>query len=812
MAMPPPHGMDWLAWGIALTELTTTRQQQSHPSATLMRRRPPPAIHRAPLPPPLPNNNEDNDIQAPVSSSTASLLAVSTALRFLVALSESPRLRLELKDQYVQALRTVVSILSRTLVKRTPAGPVERSHETLDLQDSAQRLNEEKENITMTLEESNGLCAMRLDDVERNMLALIEKLKKDISVARHRVLSKQNAAAKARKKVQKTCERLMMWRLPMHETDEENTAMSWDVSVLEREIHTAKLAMRKKQAQRIKLEREKIYFLPEADLQEAKTELKEVQELVELSKESYKRDLASSCEAQALATQRERKTASLRRDSARLRQEHLEWPRNNTPRPDIGELLPEGTLPKFKTSAHENASIAERLAALELKFERRLKEMSKDVRRAYQQDDGVDEVDENGNPTQSSQHKMKSNIGEVYDDALGGLASWTLRMAFLRLRVAIDGAVAKMSRHRHTTGFHRSEKMIQLGTNYVEEEDIKNEGEKRKRGKQQVDKQVDKQVKKPRQVCLKSLASSQPILSISSNEYSLAAVAGGAMLTQLTTNSIAQRMAALVKTLKISVAVQKSTEVRTEILQSATLLRTRMREFDAALAARESDATMKGMVKKKSHKDENHIDIVLSHLRLHDVCKVDFWTVKKVITLADIFREWCLVTDNSKEERERLQAGDMDKNEKAAFVPPADGTFVVYGLGGDDRTPIFLRTKKLSTKISGVRRMDRHEVRTILDQLWAARLGAVSSTGGMKNSRMFVDASSRSKRNNSVGLDVFLQDFFASRAVDDGTTAAAATATNSLTEAYSLWWSIQWICDGREEKYPTDAGISFIRM
>ena len=713
----------------------------------------------------------------------------------------------------MQALRTVVSILSRTLVKKTPAGPVERSHETLDLQDSAQRLNEDIVQTHMTLEESNGLCAMRLDDVERNMLALIEKLKKDISVARHRVLSKQNAAAKARKKVQKSVSRLMKWRLPMHETDEENTAMSWDVSVLEREIHTAKLAMRKKQAQRIKLEREKIYFLPEAELQEAKTELREVQELVELSKEAYKRDLASSCEAQALATQRERKTASLRRDSARLGQEHLEWPRNNTPRPDIGELLPEGTLPKFKTSAHKNASIAERLAALELKFERRLKEMSKDVRRAYQQDDGVDEVDENGNPTQSSQHKMKSDIGEVYDDALGGLASWTLRMAFLRLRVALDGAVAKMSRHRHTTGFHRSEKMIQLGTNYVEEEDIENEGEKRKRkrGKQQVDKQVDKQVKKPRQVCLKSSASSQHILSISSNEYSLAAVAGDAMPTQLTTNSIAQRMASLVKTLKLMKCAQKSTEVRTEILQSATLLRTRMREFDAALAARESDATMKGMAKKKSHKDENHIDIVLSHLRLHEVGKVDFWTVKKVITLADIFREWCLVTDESKEEKERLQAGDMGKNEKAAFVPPADGTFVVYGLGGDDRTPLFLRTKKMSTKISGVRRMDRHEVRTILDKLWAARLGAVSSTGGMKNSRMFVDASSRSKRNNLVGLDVFLQDFFASRAVDDGTTWSA-TATNSLTEAYSLWWSIQWICDGRGEKYPTNAGISFIRM
>ena len=339
--------------------------------------------------------------------------------------------------------------------------------------------------------------------------------------------------------------------------------------------------------------------MPASQLKAAQKELLDVEAQTEAAKNLYNHALVENCKAQAYATRCENKTKQLNHDSNALRQDHQEWTRNNTPRPDIGQLLPETVLPTFiNTTADskktETATIVARIAALESQFERRLKKLSIDVRKAYQQDDGDEEsVRADDGETVLVAHKTKSDLGNVYDDALGGMASWTLRMAFLRLRVALDGAVAKMKRNQKIVGYHRSEKMLVLGTNYVREEVVPLE---------------EQHTTTPN-----PLRSPPPPRVWQGQDTSVPE----SELLQLTSNEIVARMASLVKTLKLMQCADRSMQVRTEILASAAILNKTLREFDSVLADREkNDIQKKGSGMKKRDPLQDHVDFVLGHLLL----------------------------------------------------------------------------------------------------------------------------------------------------------------------------------------------------
>jgi hypothetical protein len=776
---------DFLHWGVALTECTT--------------RRPPPRINRSPsfpsqnintsttiatctttTPNTTPNttsivagdsaneqakkNNHNHRHHLLLHHPSPDLITTSTALRFLAALSASPRLRIECDDAFVQSLRLITTVLSKSLFQRTVSGEslssvvVSRAHETVDLQRTIEELKELTSQVTMKSEESDSMCAVHLQNVKQQMLDRTKDLEKQTKKAQRRVNGKKKRAAGAMKKVSKAMTKLKKWQSPMDAASEQNIAAQWDVSVLEREISRTRQITRKTHSQRVKLEREKIYFVPETELKESKREYLKVKELMEISKQSYKYDLSKQCEAAAVATKRERKAAQLREDSERLRQEHRDWPKNNTPRPDIGNLLPQTVLPKFKC-LRKNASIVQRISILEQKLEKQLSRVSSNVRQAYQQDDGDQEsLAEDKDPTKGTAnlvaHKTKSDIGEVYDDALGGIASWTLRMAFLRLRVALDGAQAKMKRNQQIFGFHRSERMIEIGTtNYVVEADDDDDNDDDKHDKNDKD------------------------LITSKNQKTTLDNYRSTIDSQLTSNDIIQRMAHLVKTLKLLACAKKAMNIRVEILKTASTLNQRLRDFDRALEDRERDRQKKGsgMATKKISEKDDHASVVLMHLNLVKV-----------------------IESNEKRAGEEEEAEKEKEKERLVRI---------VGLGSNPTIPQFLRTENIDVIVKDVRTMGRVEVRKILDQLWAGKLGAVTAAGGMMNTRLWArkeaDADEQSKSSQDA-LANFLHTFFAKLASKRGTT--------SLIEAYSLWWSMQWISNGQETGHINDCGVSFIRM
>jgi hypothetical protein len=739
--------MDWLSWGVALTEITTAASTD-HNLFPLKRRRPP-YIKRSPLPEPLvPTSN--NKITSSTFSNKHHLLHISTALQFLQSLSNSPRLRLEANDDFIAALRTITNVLSQTLLStsKTHSQQISRKHTTISLLSS---LEETKQNITksaMATEENLVTISFKHHSKIKKILLSIEEVEKNILKKTKSVNKKSEKKKKMFLKVNNAIIKINQWKNPADFISENNVSSQWDASVLEREILKMKQRIRKLHSKRIKLEREKLYYLPEKELVKAKKELVKVKELVEISKKAYKDTLTKSCKAQASATRRERKTAKLIEDSNKLRKEHQEWTRNNTPRPNIGEMLPEKILPKFHSNLPTNipnynsnapsnvspaspvrATIIERIAALESKFEKKLIQLSANVRRAYQQDDGDEESEENGG-TKIVAHKTKSEHGKVYDDALGGMASWTLRMAFLRLRVALDGAVAKMQRNKLMRGFHRSEKLLKLGTTYVREEEVED---------------MDPQLETTH-IPLEDTTQSKNAIQLSSND-------------------IVTRMSYLVKTLKLMECADQSMKVRKDILQSAAKLNEKLREFDKVLTDRENDRQKKGSgMAKKRDAEKDHVDYVLKYLQLEKV-----------------------------------------NNDKGDTVNSTNSTLAlsVYGLGNSDRVPLFLQTPSKKTTIK-ILQMNRHQVRLLLDAIWSERMGAVTAAGGLMNSRIFVDKMARKKNGDAdSNISTFLQSFFQSQAIKKNTTP--------LVEAYSLWWSAQYICDDtRNESHLP--GTSFIRM
>ena len=193
--------MDWLTIGVQLSEITTAHHLQQ-PSRK--RQRPPPTIHRAPLPIPLvpskpifdhPARTFNNTNTTASTNINSNLLATTTALRFLIALSESPRLRLECDDSFIQSLHTITNILSRTVVTTvatnrhvgrthdsgtqdgTPTGnTIARSHATIDLQKTLEELHASITQIAMQTEEADALCALRLQASKKERIQTAKEL------------------------------------------------------------------------------------------------------------------------------------------------------------------------------------------------------------------------------------------------------------------------------------------------------------------------------------------------------------------------------------------------------------------------------------------------------------------------------------------------------------------------------------------------------------------------------------------------------------------------------------------------------------
>ena len=104
---------------------------------------------------------------------------------------------------------------------------------------------------------------------------------------------------------------------------------------------------------------------------------------------------------------------------------------------------------------------------LERTCRRRLEKLSAAVRKAYQKDTGGggDADAKSGLDSVVQQHFQVAEEAEAsmsrFEDALGGVASFTLRNSFLRIRVALDGAAAKLDKNRRICGWHRSEKIVE---------------------------------------------------------------------------------------------------------------------------------------------------------------------------------------------------------------------------------------------------------------------------------------------------------------------------------------------------------------
>ena len=789
--------MDWLSWGVALTELTTAGTTAHRHRRSPLKRRRPPKIHRPPLPSPLvPATNPSPLLPASNDTSTnnLNLLHTTTALQFLRALSKSPRLQLEASPSFITSLLTITNILSRTLLTNPTATTTTTTPTTTaTAAETNRRTTTTTRNHTTTshlatynhTRQQNDTIALTtaLHDTKTTSYLQPQLSALDVSIARlqSQLVCQNKTMAKTTKKtnkalfkINKVVTKLNQWK--HHSAPEHNATQQWNNSVLERNITQTKQRIRKLQSKRIKLEREKRYYLPASQLKSAQQELLDVETNTKAAKDLYNHALVENCKAQAYATRCENKTKQLNHDSNALRQEHQEWTRNNTPRPDIGQLLPEAMLPTFINTTvdpkkPETATIVARIAALESQFERRLKELSIDVRKAYQQDDGDEEsVKEDDGETVLVAHKTKSDLGNVYDDALGGMASWTLRMAFLRLRVALDGAVAKMKRNQKIVGYHRSEKMLVLGTHYVREEVVP--------------------LEEQHTATTNTLRSPPPPRVRNGKDTT---VPESPELLQLTSNDIVARMASLVKTLKLMQCADRSMQVRTEILASAATLNKTLREFDAVLVDREkNDIQKKGSGMKKRDPLQDHVDFVLGHLQL-----------QRVFTEEQKQEQKQEQDQKQKQKQEQEQEQHTEDQHAPTQATHRVATVSVRGLGNKDNIPLFLRTSSTTTILTNLDQLDIHQVRTRLDDLWASRMGTVTASGGMLRSRLFVDTMSRNKSNkdSKAPFDQFMQQYFVQLAVQNGTTA--------LVEAYSFWWSAQVLCSDASTTVP---GISFIRM
>ena len=93
--------------------------------------------------------------------------------------------------------------------------------------------------------------------------------------------------------------------------------------------------------------------------------------------------------------------------------------------------------------------------------------------------------------------------------------------------------------------------------------------------------------------------------------------------------------------------------------------------------------------------------------------------------------------------------------------------------------------------IFGVRKMNKGDVRRLLDKLWAARLGVVSASGGVSNMPLFMSVEDRRKRllfaveeQDHIDLISSSSDYD-SDDMDDETLAKRSCKSNSKKEIYN---------------------------
>ena len=916
-----PSDEDWLSWGILLHEAlasgralgTTTAPQVSQGHSTSKN-----TWHR--------NERKAYRISDGIPNdegmlATPALKASDAGLHVLSALCSSGRLRDECSKEFVDSLRIIVRVLSCSIVGN-PAYYTDNFDESLTDSDShahppknrpkshssasrktpieyltegmcsyLESQNERIATVAMSAEDADSCIRLKWNGHHKEEAMKVATLSSILESRRFKTTMALRRLQRMSRKVDNKKEELVERKNPLNSFEQANEARQWDMSVLEKEISKAKASARAAEAKALKMLKERKFYATASELKEAQADCLELERQVKDQKAHYEKLLKESCSEAELASSQEKRTSRVSRESSGLQLEHKYWFRTNTPRPKVRDLLSQNDLNTWKSDQMQD-SIACRLSHLEDEYRKHLIGLSAEVRRAYQTDTGGD-FEEEFKPQNLKESLVQQRFSLMkegkpsmsqFEDALGGVASYSLRNALLRIRVSLDGAVSTLFRNQRMHGLHRSEKIVkkidrQKPACFDVETDIDsdNEDDPNIRKWEHTKSRGETRGHK-RQVIANDCAEhswNEPknqLTEIQQNDLPN----GNNPKIPMSTSTIANRLADLVRVLKLIRATEESMQLRESIIKKASELNAKLALFDRTL----ENHRIKQENRKKHSKFENSlggdcIDDLLSHL--------DIKLSEKVGEKHLCFKVKSLGSELTVPLF--LRSGEiMHAGETASF-----STLLLNTKSRNSERLVSTKefTEIDSSTIISVRKMDIHKVRQVLDKLWSKRLGAISASGGISNSSLFVDAEGRkrassirasealqhldlksssseydsdendpeihaklrervakrkrihdqlmeSRRDSSfLPIDEFARNFFEDEAMlrmeaenhvegkeRQGKVGIAKEnrRLRGLIEAYSFWWSAQLICTdehSKSKKYgitQDSCGVNFIRM
>jgi hypothetical protein len=415
-------------------------------------------------------------------------------------------------------------------------------------------------------------------------------------------------------------------------------------------------------------------------------------------------------------------------------------------------------------------NVAKRLSCLERGYWKRLVGLSADVRRAYQKDTagGIDKMIQVDRLVQlrfKVDEETEASMAH-FEDVLGGVASWSLRNSFLRIRVALDGAAAKLARNRRMCGWHRSEKIIDAIADAkpatidvdsdIDDEDeedpvlrLWNKRKAIKNGKAAAPTQRQMELayyaKKAREDMNKTRKKDVVADELHDRDES------PVVDVQLGTSDIVNRLAHLARVLKLIQATEESMRLREDMLEKAAELNRGLAEFDTTLEShKQKQMKRKKMTQVQGPLGGDNVDSVLANLEVteslsgnDDGVDADTACAINVFSLGDgdavpLFLRSSAPAPAPKKSFTSSKAAAASAAAAAAVASPKKGKHAASSAPStNNQEPIVV--------ISGVRKMNKGEIRLVLDKLWAARLGAVSASGGMSYAPLFMGVEARKR-------------------------------------------------------------------